>query len=101
MGTHPIFESDFDCLTDFLRHGTRKYLVRAQGQEHQRPRFPTVPNHWLPIWSHPKVRPQRLSTSIPRNRTYGWLPEARLNSVASKKSHYPDAAVSCKINSIR
>jgi len=23
MGTHPIFESDFDCLTDF--HSTKKW----------------------------------------------------------------------------
>merc|ERR1712130_127457 len=23
MGTHPIFESDFDCLTDFVKNGFR------------------------------------------------------------------------------
>merc|ERR1712002_1136309 len=26
MGTHPIFESDFDCLTDMLQFGTRRLL---------------------------------------------------------------------------
>merc|ERR1711953_877463 len=29
MGTHPIFESDFDCLTDFTAH-TRKNMASAQ-----------------------------------------------------------------------
>merc|ERR1711915_469931 len=26
MGTHPIFESDFDCLTDFGNMGAYKYM---------------------------------------------------------------------------
>merc|ERR1712167_368689 len=26
MGTHPIFESDFDCLTDFRNMGAYKYM---------------------------------------------------------------------------
>merc|ERR1712035_183540 len=51
MGTHPIFESDFDCLTDFFRHGTRKHLVRSQRKEHQRTWLPSMPYHWLPIWT--------------------------------------------------
>merc|ERR1739848_495817 len=36
MGTHPIFESDFDCLTDFgsklkIRHGPRSYKDGKEG----------------------------------------------------------------------
>jgi len=27
MGTHPIFESDFDCLTDLLH--TQRFMHRA------------------------------------------------------------------------
>merc|ERR1711892_1455416 len=33
MGTHPIFESDFDCLTDkMLRGGLRKQLAQIRKQ---------------------------------------------------------------------
>merc|ERR1712113_726654 len=30
MGTHPIFESDFDCLTDWYRTNTRAITVRTR-----------------------------------------------------------------------
>jgi len=33
MGTHPIFESDFDCLTALLGNGTEK---KIRGQYVQR-----------------------------------------------------------------
>merc|ERR1712221_31724 len=29
MGTHPIFESDFDCLTDLTRFKTTKWLHQS------------------------------------------------------------------------
>merc|ERR1711990_1110220 len=34
MGTHPIFESDFDCLTDFCAM-MATWPIRSQRQEHQ------------------------------------------------------------------
>merc|ERR1711963_145489 len=44
MGTHPIFESDFDCLTDGNggSHELRKKLILAKKQKQNRP----VPN-WV------------------------------------------------------
>jgi len=36
MGTHPIFESDFDCLTDIdfgSIHITRKYMKQEKESE--------------------------------------------------------------------
>merc|ERR1712131_567892 len=33
MGTHPIFESDFDCLTDWKRDGRQTYNNRLKGRE--------------------------------------------------------------------
>jgi len=27
MGTHPIFESDFDCLTEMIRFGRRHFRL--------------------------------------------------------------------------
>merc|ERR1711970_1322589 len=29
MGTHPIFESDFDCLTDHVSLESSRYLIRS------------------------------------------------------------------------
>merc|ERR1711970_1701075 len=29
MGTHPIFESDFDCLTDHVSVESSRYLIRS------------------------------------------------------------------------
>merc|ERR1712141_746845 len=44
MGTHPIFESDFDCLTDFLEKkiGSNRGMIKAPFQSKhvpQRPRY--------------------------------------------------------------
>merc|ERR1712131_397268 len=33
MGTHPIFESDFDCLTDELMALTSKSILQRYGKE--------------------------------------------------------------------
>merc|ERR1712176_1554299 len=30
MGTHPIFESDFDCLTEWLRIESQFFLLEAE-----------------------------------------------------------------------
>merc|ERR1712131_267294 len=32
MGTHPIFESDFDCLTDWVELSVKKYSKMASSQ---------------------------------------------------------------------
>jgi len=33
MGTHPIFESDFDCLTDFQRNYKEQYAHKIDQSE--------------------------------------------------------------------
>merc|ERR1712167_246075 len=38
MGTHPIFESDFDCLTDRNKPETEIELEPEMSQEQKRPR---------------------------------------------------------------
>merc|ERR1712187_167672 len=85
MGTHPIFESNFDCLTDFATWDTKTSL-RAQGQKHQRKRIPPMPDHWLPIGTHPQIWTQRVPPSIPRNRPNGRIPEARLSRPRAPKT---------------
>merc|ERR1712037_1031609 len=100
MGTHPIFESDFDCLTDFPTWDTKTSGSRTRAKTPKAEVSDSAESLAADLVSSESTA----STSLDEhseNRTYGWLPEARLNSVASKKSHYPDAAVSCKINSIR
>merc|ERR1712026_148733 len=41
MGTHPIFESDFDCLTDY-RNG------QSSSPSQTRQSYPSSRPHWLP-----------------------------------------------------
>merc|ERR1712037_621591 len=42
MGTHPIFESDFDCLTDT----DRIMVTRNKDQKDARPRLPWPGSYW-------------------------------------------------------
>merc|ERR1712141_308408 len=52
MGTHPIFESDFDCLTDLLKMAqsvSTKKIVRKRNKRfirHQSDRFDRVDASW-------------------------------------------------------
>merc|ERR1712064_200000 len=59
MGTHPIFESDFDCLTEnghwtyFYRYQTRRCPARTRWQDHQAiraARLQTGCNEIVPTW---------------------------------------------------
>merc|ERR1711917_38530 len=47
MGTHPIFESDFDCLTDLklVRNGKGTTKVQGRQGESRRRRWKEVPNY--------------------------------------------------------
>merc|ERR1712158_230613 len=50
MGTHPIFESDFDCLTDEMAQSvSTKKIVRKRNKKfirHQSDRFDRVDQSW-------------------------------------------------------
>merc|ERR1712026_482684 len=50
MGTHPIFESDFDCLTDEMAQSvSTKKIVRKRNKRfirHQSDRFDRVDQSW-------------------------------------------------------
>jgi len=35
MGTHPIFESDFDCLTEMIKNGASRGNRRSLGSKSQ------------------------------------------------------------------
>merc|ERR1711892_716903 len=51
MGTHPIFESDFDCLTDLKMRITgvlRKKIFWEQGKWHHIPGAQDSGKHFLP-----------------------------------------------------
>merc|ERR1711935_509906 len=51
MGTHPIFESDFDCLTDLEMRITgvlRKKIFWEQGKWHHIPGAQDSGKHFLP-----------------------------------------------------
>merc|ERR1711924_302643 len=52
-GTHPIFESDFDCLTDGMaaHKGLRNKLILAKKQKQNRP----VPN-WFRFKTDNKIK---------------------------------------------
>merc|ERR1711931_493634 len=60
MGTHPIFESDFDCLTDLTRSkNARNGSInhRSYSQVHDQPSFATQTDdrrHHPPKLGHPK-----------------------------------------------
>merc|ERR1712080_800485 len=52
MGTHPIFESDFDCLTEMAAHKPiRVKLILAKKQKQNRP----VPN-WVRYRTGNKIK---------------------------------------------
>jgi len=53
MGTHPIFESNFDCLTDKMaaHKGLRNKLILAKKQKQNRP----VPN-WFRFKTDNKIK---------------------------------------------
>jgi len=36
MGTHPIFESDFDCLTEIRKNGSAESLHKQQKDRNRR-----------------------------------------------------------------
>merc|ERR1712242_420417 len=79
MGTHPIFESDFDCPTD-KKYGPRKYLVLAQRKEYLRQRSPPLPrSRWPRRRSHQEVRLEHVPSGFPGERSTYWIQETRLN----------------------
>merc|ERR1712227_1146280 len=85
MGTHPIFESDFDCLTDFATWDTKTSGSRTRAKT-PKEKDSAMPDHWLPIGTHPQIRTQRVPPSIPRNRPNGRIPEARLSRPRAPKT---------------
>merc|ERR1712244_215285 len=63
MGTHPIFESDFDCLTEMAAHkGLRVKLILAKKQKQNRP----VPN-WFRFKTGNKIK-YNAKTSLATNQ---------------------------------
>merc|ERR1711935_577211 len=52
MGTHPIFESDFDCLTvqQIGQNDQRYHFTRYSQRQDPHP----VPSYWSPYLPHPK-----------------------------------------------
>merc|ERR1712142_107057 len=92
MGTHPIFESDFDCLTDcrifekkmnrvVLTSGTRQVLLNRPVQALARPVLVTQTRNYislLPNWEdNTPVAPHQWGTKFVRFMTrlpeIGWL----------------------------
>merc|ERR1711937_743317 len=75
MGTHPIFESDFDCLTEKKRmnlyspHGP-KYLIRSdkvtsEEKFHENERFSKIDEKFgLSIWQRSSLIDRRLKKNV-------------------------------------
>merc|ERR1712106_1319201 len=73
MGTHPIFESDFDCLTDgncvrLLEYSstTNKTLIKKQRIIDEKRKKPTQPKWGKRMFSHLKtkrLRPKQPNTT--------------------------------------
>merc|ERR1712035_222068 len=64
MGTHPIFESDFDCLTDSRKQGKqtnnrKKCLLLKKWPRPTMPAPPTIKNSWEAAEASTEQRPSK------------------------------------------
>merc|ERR1712131_179436 len=64
MGTHPIFESDFDCLTDI------KNMDRLEGVESTEDRRPEEDIIWTPIGMFSKRAEERRASLATLDNSY-------------------------------
>merc|ERR1712189_95888 len=71
MGTHPIFESDFDCLTDFDRIGLIKKNSSITPKRSMLPTVVTSMSRPVPSPSRDPVAPSPKTSVTCRSRS-GW-----------------------------
>merc|ERR1739838_698437 len=64
MGTHPIFESDFDCLTDSEKSIITKCLTRWRLKRH--PRRSRIKSRRWPLMSNKRAKSPRVVTQPPQ-----------------------------------
>merc|ERR1739848_135261 len=76
MGTHPIFESDFDCLTVSKAQRTELKWVAVTKSASRLTAKPLVPSKWLSRVAHV---PKKHESKYPIVRTIFWAAACRVD----------------------
>merc|ERR1712048_106150 len=96
MGTHPIFESDFDCLTDFKSVIMKLNKSATSSRRKQRARHFNAPSH-----IRRKIMSAPLSKDLRNKHNVRSLPIRKDDEVMVVRGHYKGQATGRVINVYR
>merc|ERR1712168_1253434 len=87
MGTHPIFESDFDCLTEWLTHYRKRFLLLV-------PREPLLVHSVVPSTDTLPMTCKLLLMLLPSNQPTLTQPLLTLPALVTLCNHLPMLPIS-------